>query len=179
MSYELRNRPSSPWSLCSSVVEMNLKVWGSIPHSWGLRFFLLFHARDKTKDVFLCYCRCYSQHSSRLKSFRVLIGYPVTFSFVHPSRCNQVLFLVFQYSNKSSLFERRTKLPCNQEWMNSIRPDQAYQRDNSGILEQTEWRSQTLSDHPGRLRVATERKTTSYCVFLQCLSSNINALDLT
>lgn len=111
--------------------------------------------------------------------FRVLIGYPVTFSFVHPSRCNQVLFLVFQYSNKSSLLERRTKLPCNQEWMNSIRPDQAYQRDYSGILEQTEWRSQTLSDHPGRLRVATERKTTSYCVFLQCLSSNIYALDLT
>ena len=111
--------------------------------------------------------------------FRVLIGYPVTFSFVHPSRCNQVLFLVFQYSNKSSLLERRTKLPCNQEWMNSIRPDQAYQRDNSGILEQTEWRSQTLSDHPGRLQVATEIKTTSYCVFLQCLSSNIYALDLT
>ena len=110
--------------------------------------------------------------------FRVLIGYPVTFSYVHPSRCNQVLFLVFQYSNKSSLLERRTKLPCNQEWMNSIRPDQAYQRDNSGILEQTEWRSQTLSDHPGRLRVATERKTTS-CVFLKCLSSNIYALDLT
>ena len=172
MSYELRNRPSSPWSLCSSVVEMNLKVWGSIPHSWGLRIFFY----------------CSTLVTRRKTSFSVIVAVIrnirhawnlFVFSFVHPSRCNQVLFLVFQYSNKSSLFERRTKLPCNQEWMNSIRPDQAYQRDNSGILEQTEWRSQTLSDHPGRLRVATERKTTSYCVFLQCLSSNIYALDLT
>ena len=58
LSYELRNRPRSPWT-------RNPMVWGSIPHG-DSEFFSLSHARGKTKKhlspinkivfIFLCVC---------------------------------------------------------------------------------------------------------------------------
>ena len=55
VSYGLRNAPSSPWSLCSSVVEhRSAESEGlRVDSSWGLRIFSLSHARDKTKNIFL------------------------------------------------------------------------------------------------------------------------------
>ena len=54
-SYELRNRPRSPWSLCGSVVEHRSAESAGLrfDSSWGLRIFSLSHARDKTKNIFL------------------------------------------------------------------------------------------------------------------------------
>ena len=51
VSYELRNRPRSPWSLCSSVVEHRSAESEGLrfDSSWELRIFSLSHARDKTK----------------------------------------------------------------------------------------------------------------------------------
>ena len=52
--YMLYNRPCSPWSLCSSVVEQ----WSTeseglrFDSSWGLRIFSLSHARDTTNTSF-------------------------------------------------------------------------------------------------------------------------------
>ena len=55
VSYGLRNAPSSPWSLCSSVVEhRSAESEGlRVDSSWGFRIFSLSHARDKTKNIFL------------------------------------------------------------------------------------------------------------------------------
>ena len=55
LSYELRNRPRSPWSLRGSVVEhRSAKSKGlRFDSSSGLRIFSLSHARDKTKNIFL------------------------------------------------------------------------------------------------------------------------------
>ena len=55
VSYGLRNAPSSPWSLCSSVVEhRSAESEGlRVDSSWGFRIFSLSHACDKTKNIFL------------------------------------------------------------------------------------------------------------------------------
>ena len=55
VSYGLRNAPSSPWSLCSSVLEhRSAESEGlRVDSSWGFRIFSLSHARDKTKNIFL------------------------------------------------------------------------------------------------------------------------------
>ena len=55
VSYGLRNAPSSPWSLCSSMVEhRSAESEGlRVDSSWGFRIFSLSHARDKTKNIFL------------------------------------------------------------------------------------------------------------------------------
>ena len=55
VSYGLRNAPSSPWSLCSSVVEQRSAESEGlrVDSSWGFRIFSLSHARDKTKNIFL------------------------------------------------------------------------------------------------------------------------------
>ena len=55
VSYGLRNAPSSPWSLCSSVVEhQSAESEGlRVDSSWGFRIFSLSHARDKKKNIFL------------------------------------------------------------------------------------------------------------------------------
>ena len=55
VSYGLRNAPSSPWSLCSSMVEhRSAESEGlRVDSSWGFRIFSLPHARDKTKNIFL------------------------------------------------------------------------------------------------------------------------------
>ena len=53
VSYELRNRPRSPLSLCNSVVEHRSAESKSLRFdSCGLRIFCLSHARDKTKNIF-------------------------------------------------------------------------------------------------------------------------------
>ena len=53
--HELHKTPSSPWSICSSVVEhQSAESEGlRVDSSWGLRIFSLSHARDKTKNIFL------------------------------------------------------------------------------------------------------------------------------
>ena len=53
VSYELRNKPRSPWSLCGSVVEHRSAESEGLrfDSSWGLRIFSLSHARDKTKKT--------------------------------------------------------------------------------------------------------------------------------
>ena len=55
LSYELRNRPRSPWSLCGTVVEHPSAVLEGLrfDSSWGLRIFSLSQARDKTKNIFM------------------------------------------------------------------------------------------------------------------------------
>ena len=55
MSYELRNRPRSPWSLCGTVVDHPSAVLEGLrfDSSWGLRIFSLSQARDKTKNIFM------------------------------------------------------------------------------------------------------------------------------
>ena len=55
VSYELRNKPRSPWSLCGSVVEHRSAESKGLrfDSSWGLRIFSLSHARDKTKKTLL------------------------------------------------------------------------------------------------------------------------------
>ena len=55
VSYGLRNAPSSPWSLCSSMVEHRSAEYEGlrVDSSWGFRIFSLSHARDKTKNIFL------------------------------------------------------------------------------------------------------------------------------
>ena len=54
MSYELRNRPRSPWSLCGSKVEhRSVDPEGlRFDSSWGLGMFSLSQTRDKTKKHF-------------------------------------------------------------------------------------------------------------------------------
>ena len=51
VSYELRNRPRSPWSLCGSVIEHRCAESEGLrfDSSRELRIFSLSHARDKTK----------------------------------------------------------------------------------------------------------------------------------
>ena len=55
VSYGLRNAPSLPWSLFSSVVEQRSAESEGlrVDSSWGFRIFSLSHARDKTKNIFL------------------------------------------------------------------------------------------------------------------------------
>ena len=53
--HELHKTPSSPWSICSSVVEhQSAESEGlRVDSSWGLRIFSLSHARDKKKNISL------------------------------------------------------------------------------------------------------------------------------
>ena len=63
VSYELRNRPRSPWSLCGSMVEHRSAESEGLrfDSSWGPTIFSLSHAREKT---------IYSCPHPRLKSLK-------------------------------------------------------------------------------------------------------------
>ena len=63
VSYELRNRPRSPWSLCGSMVEHRSAESEGLrfDFSWGPTIFSLSHAREKT---------IYSCPHPRLKSLK-------------------------------------------------------------------------------------------------------------
>ena len=64
VSYELRNRPRSPRSLCGSVAGRNLKVWGSIPHG-DSQFFLCPTLVTRRKTSFFLNKYFASRHSFR------------------------------------------------------------------------------------------------------------------
>ena len=55
VSYELRNRPRLPWSLCSLVVEhRSVESEGlRFDSSWGLRIFLCLKLVTRRKNIFL------------------------------------------------------------------------------------------------------------------------------
>ena len=122
MSYQLRDRPRSLWSLCGSVVEhWSVESKGPRFHSSrGLRIFSLSHARDKTKKGSLCCnnsCWAYDNINWCLTRFsstqwtinssctrkEVLFQWPWLLSIPLPGNasCSSTLFLsiVMQFSD--------------------------------------------------------------------------------
>ena len=123
MSYQLRDRPRSLWSLCGSVVEhWSVESKGPRFHSSrGLRIFSLSHACDKTKKGSLCRnnsCQAYDNihwYHTRFSSTQwtinssctqkeVLFQWPWLLSIPLPGNasCSSTLFLsiVMQFSDK-------------------------------------------------------------------------------
>ena len=110
MSYELRNRPRSPWSFCCSVVEH----WSAeseglrFDSSWGLRIFSLSHAHDKTKFS--------SNFSNPRRSFRIntdfyIIVQPVfAYTFPLPPSPTTVLRNVAAQLSISTLYQRSSSV---------------------------------------------------------------------
>ena len=77
--YELRNRLRSPQSLCGSEVEHRSADSAGLKFDsvWGLRFSSLSRAREKTKNVFLCW-----QDTSLNKKFSYFSLKSVNFTYI-------------------------------------------------------------------------------------------------